>query len=192
MKFSTVAELIRDGDVFLFRGTALHSRVIEWWSRSRFSHVGIAWWIHSGEFRRLVIIEALEPGGVRVFPMDTYLEQCARQKCQVDWYAITDTSIDRQKVVAHALSKWGCRYASWRQFLISFGGLTPWIRGRLGKPVLTVSPDRFFCSQLAAEAMYAGGYVPDEVDERLPVGTDPGEVSLFPCLTRRGPLTLGG
>jgi hypothetical protein len=185
MKFATALPHIRTGDVFAFRGTALHSRLIQLWTRSVYSHVGIALWVQADSTRRLCVLEALEPVGVRLFPMDVYLELCRRQGVLVDWYTVTDPTIDRDKVAAYALGQWGKRYCSPLQLARSFGWCGRRLRRWLGLPAER-EPERFFCSELCARALRHAGYVPDEADDLEPALTDPGAVTLSPCLQRKG------
>ena len=186
MKYTAARDLIQDGDVLAFRGTRLFSRLIKLWTRSRVSHVGIACWMHG----RLTVVEALEPGGVRVYPLSRYVGR----GCEVDWYQVdqpatdvmTHGALDRQEIVAFALSKWGLRYASPWQFLRSWGWLSRMIAERRGLPADT-NPERFFCSELALDALRAGGYQ-GEGYEKPAAETSPADVIELPCLRRRGRL----
>ena len=186
MKYAAARDLIQDGDVLAFRGTRLFSRLIKLWTRSRVSHVGVACWMHG----RLTVIEALEPGGVRVYPLSRYVSRGH----DVDWYQVnqptTDVlshgALDRQKIVSFALSKWGLRYASPWQFFRSWGWLSRKIAERRGLPADT-NPERFFCSELALDALRAGGYQGVGYDKPS-AETSPADVIELPCVRRRGRL----
>lgn len=182
MFLEDVASEIQPGDVFLFRGNRLHSRVIQRFTRSVYSHVGIAHRPQTSGAESLDILEAIEGRGVQTFPMWRYLQRGDL----VDWYTITDQSIDRSAVVRWAWERRGARYASWRQFGRSFLYL-PFCE-LLGLDT-RVDNGRWFCSFFAAEAIKAGGWTPpgDLVDSHL---TSPGGVALFPCLQRKGPIYL--
>src|SRR5262245_40923397 len=106
MKLHDALPHIRTGDVFAFRGTALVSWVIRLWTQSLYSHVGIALRVKADSLERLCILEATEPGGVRLYPMDLYLEQCRHSGTLVDWFTVTDPHIDRDRVAAYALQQW--------------------------------------------------------------------------------------
>ena len=186
MKYEFTREHIRDGDVLAFRGNRLFSRLIKLWTSSRVSHVGLACWMHG----RLTVVEALEPGGVRVYPLSRYIQRGH----DVDWYAMdqpTDDvldhgSIDRDCVVAFALSKWGLRYASPWQFLRSWGFVSRWVAKKRGLAADT-NTERFFCSELALAAFREGGYRGEGFD-KSPAETSPADVIELPCLRRRGRL----
>lgn len=185
MKYQHIHNKIQTGDVFAFRGTALHSRIIQLWTRSVYSHVGIALWVKADSLERLCILEALEGVGVRLHPLDICLQQCSRDGVVVDWYTVTDPTIQRDKIAAYALAQWGKRYASALQFARSFGWFGSLVRRWLGLPA-NREPERFFCSQLCAAALLHAGYQADAADATEPALTDPGAVTLYPCLQRRG------
>ena len=156
MKYTDTRDLIQDGDVLAFRGTRLFSRLIKLWTRSRVSHVGVSCWMHG----RLTVVEALEGVGVRVYPLSRYVAQGSH----IDWYQVDQPeddvvdhgTLDRQKIVAFALSKWGLRYASPWQFLRSWGWVSRRIAQRRGLSSDT-NPNRFFCAEWVWAALRAGG-----------------------------------
>lgn len=178
--------LIQPGDVLLFRGSMLYSRLIQRFTRSVYSHVGIAHRPRTAGIETLDVLEAKEGSGVQSYPLRLYLEQGVA----VDWFRITDQAIDRDQVVRFAWERRGARYASWRQFGRSFFYLP--LCELLGLDT-RVDQGRWFCSYFTAEALQAGGWRPaaDDVltDAHL---TTPGGVALFPCLQRMGPITLKG
>lgn len=194
MKLSDAQAIIATGDIFLFEGVSFFGRWIKLHTRSRFSHVGIALWIQVDGIRRLCCIEALEPWGVRLYPMDYYLGVCRRRGIVCHWFALKqDFGIDRAKVAGYGLAQWGKRYASPWQFLISFGWLTRLVRKHIfGWDVVDTNPERFFCSELVSDSLQHGGYRPDpnEGEDAIAAGTEPGAIALFRCLDRRGTLSL--
>lgn len=186
LKLASVSDKIRTGDVLLFRGTGLISRVIQFWTRSVYSHVGIILWVSIPPVSRLSVIEATWPWGIRIYPLDYYLEQCQRRKVLVDWYVLKN-SVDNQKFVGYLLEQWGKHYASIWQFIWSFGWLSSLVRRRSGKGADT-SSSRYFCSELCSAALRHAGYVPDE--EQEPALTDPGAIARYSCLARVGILSI--
>ncbi len=174
---------IGNGDLLFFRGRFLHSRVIQRFTRSVYSHVGIALWVQADGRRRLCVIEALEGHGVRVFPLREYLERGEA----IDWFQLVDESIDRDRVAGWALDKWGLAYASARQLFRSF--ITIPLCNWLGLPT-RIDRNRWFCSYYAAQALRAGGWQPPDDDATPPELAAPGDVALFSCVRRRGPLLL--
>jgi hypothetical protein len=95
-------------------------------------------------------------------------------------------ALDRELVVAFALSKWGLRYASPWQFFRSWGWLSRWWANRRGLPADT-NDARFFCSELVLDALRTGGYKGEGYDKPA-AQTSPGDVIELPCLHRRGRL----
>lgn len=182
MRLADVQSQILPGDVLLFRGRLLHSRVISRWTRSVYSHCGIAHRPASAGETSLDVLEAREGSGVITFPLATYIESGV----EVDWYRIGDPHIDRDAVVRWAWLRRGNRYASYRQILRSFVTLP--IAEFFGLDT-QIDKGRWFCSWFAAEALMAGGWRPAQDDHTPTHLTSPGGVSLFPCLHRQGPLT---
>lgn len=183
MIYEQVRSDITNGDLLFFRGKLLHSRIIQRWSRSVYSHVGIAHWIKSDGVSRLAVVEAMEGKGIRLFPLRRYLEQGD----DVDWYQVTDKSINRDKVVAWAMDRWGKQYARPRQFIRSF--VTVPLLNSLGIAT-KLDNDRWFCSQFSTEALMNGGWTPAADDMIKPELAAPGDVAMFSCLHRQGPLLL--
>ncbi len=185
MHYLDVRDQIENGDVLLFRGSLLHSRIIQRWTKSVYSHVGLALWIRTDGVKRLMVIEAMEGRGVQLYPLSEYLQKGDH----VDWFAITEDSIQRDKVVAWAMARLGRDYASPWQFLRSFGFFTKRLANLLGLAT-KVDPNRWFCSWFAAQALRAGGWVPPESERLPPEQSTPGDISLYSCLQRRGRLIL--
>lgn len=183
MRLSDVEAQILPGDVFLFRGRLLHSRIIQRWTRSVYSHVGIAHRPTSCGMPSLDVLEAMEGRGVRTFPLRRYLERRKR----IDWWTISDPRIDRCAVVRWLWDRRGNDYASPRQFVRSF--VTIPLLESLGLPT-KVDANRPFCSWIAAEALVAGGYRPEDADFHDPALAAPGDVALFTCLQRKGMIEL--
>ncbi len=187
MQYSVIRDQIDNGDVLLFRGSLLHSRIIQRWTRSVYSHVGLALWVRTDGVKRLMIIEAMEGRGIQLFPLSEYLQRGDH----VDWFSITEESIQRDKVVAWAMARLGRDYASPWQFLRSFGFLSKRIANYLGLAT-KVDHNRWFCSWFAAQALRAGGWIPPESERLPPEQSSPGDIALYPCLQRRGKLVFEG
>ncbi|MFC4159447.1 YiiX/YebB-like N1pC/P60 family cysteine hydrolase [Chitinimonas lacunae] len=68
-RYADVRSLIRPGDLFLASGNYPVSRIIEHFSDSIFSHVGIIFFWKS----RILLLESVEDDGVRAVPLSHYL-----------------------------------------------------------------------------------------------------------------------
>jgi hypothetical protein len=64
MKYCYAKKKIHSGDVIAFKGKSWFSKVIKWWTKSDFTHVGIAWRVGD----RLFVIEAGDFHGIRIMP----------------------------------------------------------------------------------------------------------------------------
>lgn len=115
------------------------------------------------------------------------LEKVIRELGPVDWYAMSCPNADRHKVATKALEYVGKRYAPLLQFLRSFSVASRWVFDLL-RVSDDVAPNRTHCSEMASNALAAGGC---ELDSgKSPAKTTPGDVALSTCYQRRGTITL--
>lgn len=165
-------EDLQTGDIVLYSGTRLWSRIIRWFSRSKWSHVGIV--LQYGKTHEPWIVEALEGKGVRFVPF----------KCWEKWGGYighgrrSDHFADANKMVLVALwceKRVGQEYASPRQFIRSFAFGWSRLRKIFGLKVDTDS-ERFFCSELIASALFYNGL---EIPKHAAKMT-PGDVANLP------------
>jgi hypothetical protein len=69
--YQTLRSTIQNGDLFFCGGNYWFSRVIRFFSgASAVSHVGIVYWWNG----RLMLLESVEPNGVRIVPVSQYVE----------------------------------------------------------------------------------------------------------------------
>jgi hypothetical protein len=172
LDYADIRNTIRDGDIVLFQGTSIFSRLIRWVTKSTFSHSGLAvWW---GD--RLMVLEATEPE-VRVMPMSILIGHYPR----VDLFSPVRT-LDRRAVVIAAQQALGKKYAVWtviryvRRILFKMRG-----GGDPRRP-----PDKFVCSQLISYAYRAGGI--DLVHSQPDEFTTPQQISTSRCVVHVGRL----
>ncbi|HCS53272.1 YiiX/YebB-like N1pC/P60 family cysteine hydrolase [Rubinisphaera sp.] len=175
-RFQDVIDEIQDGDFLFFRGKAFYTRVIRRWTCSRYSHVAVAVRIKD----RLFVAEAMEGFGVRLYPLEKYV----RSGYQVDWFALIDENVDRNRVVQWFIDRIGYQYASRRQLLRSFLTLP---LARLFGLSTKVDNDRWFCSFAAIEALNHG-YGEAKNTSAVPSLASPGDVSYETALHIRGTL----
>jgi len=174
---------IQDGDVLAFRGTRVFSKLIQFWTNARVSHVGFAVWLR--QWDRLAVLEAMEPGGIRLYP----LRKSITDGEWVDWYRLDGGKVHRATVVETAFTHWGKRYASPLQFLRSWGAICRRVGDFLGRKVDT-DPDRFFCSELVAHCLAQAGYVCEDPAWKVPARMAPQDIVELPVLRRMGKLEL--
>lgn len=65
MRYEEARGKVKNGDIIAVSGTGFFSWLIRTWTRSTYSHVGVAYWIND----RLLIYEAMERHGVRIVPL---------------------------------------------------------------------------------------------------------------------------
>jgi hypothetical protein len=184
MKLAQVLPEIRTGDVLLFRGHSLFSYLIKVRTRSVYSHAGIVQRIRTNGHDRVWLIESLEPFGVRLYPLERYIAAGE----SIDWFQLTDQSINREKIADYAMQAVGDLYAI-RGLLAHFTILGHFLSRLKFMAKLSARANRrekYFCSQLVAAALAHAGFHPDE--GLVPIETDPGAVARFTCLQRRGAL----
>ena len=128
---------LQTGDVVLFSGHTIWSRMIRLISESKWSHVGMivrygadAW-----------VVEALEGKGVRFIPFSVWQKWSGEVG---HLQAVAGLSVD--SLTTWCLSHVGQEYASPRQFIRSFAPLWLHLRKFFGRLVDT-DAKRFFCSE---------------------------------------------
>jgi hypothetical protein len=142
-----VRAAIEDGDVFLFRGSHLTSRIIQAVSSGVYSHSGVAlWW---GD--RLMLCQAVEDG-VQAVPMRVGL---TGYEGAVDWYKLRPTTraaIDVAALLLEAKRDLGLPYSHTSLVKegahVLFGTSTP-AEGEF--------PAGFLCSQYVAHCYRKAG-----------------------------------
>lgn len=184
MKLSEVEHAIGDADLFLVQGRRFHSRVIQFWTQSQWSHACMAMWIETGAGRFLTVMEAKEGSGVQPYPLKRLLKLGYR----VDWFRVDDPGIDRGAMVHAALEEWGDQYASWWQLLRSFSLIGKRFADWMGWPT-RVSGSGFFCSWFYMHKLLNyGKYRHDPDEELVPEQMSPGDLVRLPCLKYGGTL----
>src|SRR5690606_24802877 len=151
LRYSDIRGSIQDGDVLLFKGRGLLSRLISIFTGSEYTHSGIAVWWNE----RLMVLAAVGKG-VWAVPLSWRL---ATYKGTAYWWTADDDKprdmgvvLDRARIVARAKIELGKEYASWllvrlaRRILLHVrGGADPM------RP-----PERLICSQYVSWAYREG------------------------------------
>ena len=181
LPYAAVREGIQSADVLLWRGRALWSWVIRWWTRSEYSHAGIAVWVHG----RPMAAESRECKGCRLLPLSA-----AIKGADVDLFQVrpeVSTRLKRGPAVQEAISHLGEAYG-WRSILrivltrLPFGALkwVPVLRHFV--PHRFWSPDdyretggRMICSEYVARCYRLGGL--DLVPNLRDPDTTPGDIA---------------
>ncbi len=107
IRYNDVRSQVDDGDVILFRGTILLSRIIERVSHGDYSHCALA--ANWGE--RKMVLQAELVGGVQAVPMSVAV---GTYKGRVDWFRIAPSHrarLDIASLMAEARADLGLGYA---------------------------------------------------------------------------------
>jgi hypothetical protein len=117
LEYSEIRRQIHNGDVLLYEGFNLASRLIRWATRSRYSHAGIAVWWND----RLMVMEAVG-NGVSVTPMSNNVRH---YHGHVKWYSTREPIPEnkRLEMVRFAQEELGKEYALWKAFLLGLAVL---------------------------------------------------------------------
>jgi hypothetical protein len=121
LSYLTHRPSIRSGDLLAWTHRGLHSyydlevQLVRVFTRSEYSHVGLAWDIG----RRVLVLEAVRPL-IRIYPLSLLLPSYWLERAW-DW---TEGDVE------FALSKVGQRYSKWEAVKSFFGHVTPGLDAR--------------------------------------------------------------
>jgi hypothetical protein len=177
LPYEDVRSSIRDGDVLMYRGRSLPSRLIQWATGSRYSHAGLAAWWNG----RLMVLEAVGKGVV-VTPLSANVR---RYHGDVEWFTCVEyvPASDRNRMIEFAQQELGKEYARWKA--IKLGLRILFQKGEKQRDELRRAR-QLFCSQYVAE-------VYNSVGKDLKRGASdrfmsPADVASSPLLKRAGAL----
>ena len=173
----------KDGEIVLFQGTGLLSRIIRKGSGSPYSHAGmVAWW-----GRRLVLLQSTGRG-VETLPMSRAVRDYAGP---VDWFQLRpelEERVDRARLLTLAICMQGVPYGTSGLLYLAYRMLLERLgmRGYRSEPDMTGRPSRLFCSQYIAACYKSAGI---DLDAQTPDHfTSPGDLAFSTALVRRGTL----
>ena len=171
--YDQVRQQILNGDILLYRGRSLASRVIRWATGSAYSHAGMAVWWNE----RLMVLEAVSKGVV-VTPLSANVRG---YQGDVEWFTSIDEigPEDRKRLVEIAQRELGKEYATWRAIWLGIRVLF----GRTREKRDALRRERkLFCSLYVAAVYNAiGKDLNREVSDRF---TSPADIARSPLLRR--------
>ena len=168
---------IKNGDVLMYRGRSLESRIIRWATGARYSHAGLAVWWNN----RLMVMEAVGKGVV-VTPIS---QNVRAYSGRVEWFTSVEEIPEehRLQMVEFAQRELGKEYALWRAVLLGIRALFQ--HNEETKDKLR-REERLFCSHYVAETYNSiGRDLKKGVSDRF---MSPGDVADSPLLKRIGVL----
>lgn len=169
-RYTDIRGRIQDGDVILFRGERLISRMIEAGSGSKYSHAAIALWWH----RRLMLLQA-EPECIQAVPLSVAL---GKYEGVADWYRVRDehrAATDFAPILDEAKINLGLAYNASEMLQSALHGLIG-----LDLPPDCETPHALFCSQYVARCYRVGGLPLREGMTDIEI--TPGHISKSPIL----------
>jgi hypothetical protein len=174
-KYEEVRLQIRNGDVIMYTGKKILSRLISWLIRSPYSHAGIAVWWNE----RLMVMEAVMRG-VRIAPLSRNIYQ---HQGKVEWFSYKKeiSEEDRLKMVIFAQEELGKSYARWKAILF---GLKILLNRNLSRKDQLRMENKLFCSQYVAQTYNSIGL--DLKKNREDRFMSPGDIAKSPLLEKRG------
>lgn len=131
---------MRAGDIVFIKGDSWVSRIIRWFDKGEFTHVGVA-------ITSLDLIEAQRFARVRIHPVG-----------DVETAVPTDflTEDERKRILSEAIDMIGTRY----DYLQIFGYIIRKLFRREGSGRFN-SPSKLICSELVSRALYKAGITSD-------------------------------
>ncbi len=177
--YSDIRLQIKDGDVLLYEGYTLPSRVIRWATRSRYTHAGVAVWWND----RLMVLEAVGRG-VSVTPLSANLRH---YHGHVQWFTTQKplSQAKRCEMIQFAQQELGKGYALWKSIVLGFFIL---FRHGVDKRDRLRRENKLYCSWYVAQIFNAVGLdLKKGVSDRF---ITPEDIARSPLLVRRGVLKL--
>lgn len=176
-QYDDVRSQIKNGDVLMYQGRSLVSRLIRFFTRSRYSHAGLAVWWNE----RLMVMEAVGKGVV-VTPLSSNVQH---YHGRVEWFTSTQEipENERTRMIQVAQQELGKEYDSWK--LVLFGlfillGKSVEKRDRLRRE------QKLFCSYYVAQTYNSVGRdLKKNVSDRF---MTPDDIASSPVLKRMGVL----
>jgi hypothetical protein len=162
--YAQLRDSLRDGDIVLCQGRDPFSRLIQWSTKSVWSHVGMVFRVDSLE--QVIVIEAVEKIGVRAVALSDFLSRDSagthpypgkilfvrHDKLKGD---VTDPRV--VEMAKFAFDKLGCKFAPGEIGKIAMRIIDARLFGNRKTPKVLVSDDEFICSEFVAGAYHKAG-----------------------------------
>ncbi len=159
--YGDVRAQVRDGDLFLCQGRDPFSKLIQWSTKSPWSHIAIAFRIQALD--RVMVIEAVEKIGVRAVALSAF---CSRDsegtypypgKILLARHAAFEDMAKTKPMAKFAFDHLGDRFAAEEIAKIGFRIAEAKIGGEHHTPPMLLPDNEFICSEFVAAAFKAAG-----------------------------------
>ncbi|MCP5106307.1 MAG: hypothetical protein GY950_23175 [bacterium] len=178
ISYKGVRNEVKNGDILMYKGTSLISKIIRKFTHSEYSHAGIAVWWND----RLMVMEAVGKGVV-VTPLSRNIRH---YKGNVEWFAFEGEIEDntRRDIVTTAQKELGKNYDTWKIFWFGVKIFFKFNMNVPENPDKSIPASRFFCSQFVAWIYYSKGI--DLVIEKANKYTSPDDIVKSEKTVKRG------
>lgn len=149
---------VRDGDIVLCQGRDPFSRLIQWSTKSPWSHTGLVFRIDSLD--REIVIEAVEKIGVRAVSLEDFLSRDSEGTSPYPGKILLarhDQLGDANSRAVRSVAKFafehlGCKFAPAEIAKIALRIVDARVFGNRRTPKLLLTEDEFMCSEFVAAA----------------------------------------
>ena len=178
LQYVLVRKEIQDGDILLFQGRGLFSRLIRWGSTSPYSHCAVVFWWHD----RLMVFQ-VSGKGVEIVPASDCIN---KYNGSVEWWTLQPDlrdKVDLPELFTFCLEENGKPFGIRGLIVLGWRKITNRFRGR---PDSKMSPTALFCSWYISRCFRKAGL--DLVDMASDDCTSPGDLARSGTLVKRGVL----
>ncbi len=158
--YAAVRRLVQDGDLLLCQGRDPFSKLIQWSTKSPWSHIAIAFRIENLD--RVIVIESVEKIGVRAVALSEF---CSRDsegtspypgKIVLARHPAFKAMTKVKPMAKFAFDHLGCRFAAGEITKIGFRIAEAKFQGEHHQmPKMLIPDDEFICSEFVAAAFGA-------------------------------------
>ena len=149
---------MQNGDVIAFHGEDIGSKVIQKFTKSKYSHVGLVIKLLEVDVKRVFIAESIPTGGVVLLPL-------SRKLLNYDgsaWWLALDTKRDmRNKMLKWAMTQLGKKYDF---TLIKYIATNILLKKKLPQE----NYHEYICSEFVAAALSYAGILGDKTTNLIP------------------------
>lgn len=179
LRYDDVRGQIRNGDIFMYKGKAIFSSIIQWVTHSPYSHAGVAAWWNE----RLMVMEARSNGVVA----SSFSRSIGRYKGEAEWFSCVKeiSDEDRLRMVIFAQEELGKSYGRWKTILLGFRTLLEW---DLDKRDRLRAENKLFCSEYVARIYNSIGL--DLKRKRSDRFMKPVDIANSPLLEKKGKIKI--
>jgi len=157
MDYNEIAPKLQSGDIFLFRGKTLVSRMIDFMTDSIYSHAGMV--VRQPDLQgkdTLYLWQSFEPeGGVVRDHLEEFLSKYKTSE-RGSSFVVRQLTVERTPAMVQALNKFMAEVKGY-PFPSVLTWFVHWVGGNLGIPS---GLKNFFCSQLIAQTYIRMGIFP--------------------------------